>query len=182
MKAHISGIVARRVAAILHITPIPSATTRVSVGPSPPLRTVNQSNPSSSSPTFSRPTTRPLSSSAHVASASIVLAAAAAAAAAAEEPSSPSYVPPLPANAEEELIQCTFILYVMLDAIHSKMRDDDVVLRQLYSILPELYPSSLSVHFTALWCIYLFFTVPDILFYDLTPVVILPFLEIGNWI
>lgn len=152
MKAHLAGIVARRVAAVLHIAPAP-ATVVINMPPPLPHSTSliqlssNYQQPRQSvgsgvasmglihtnsvpmlspqhsprSPKGRRPSV-PSSSSPTLA-----------------YPDATVQTPPLPLNAEEELIQCTFILYVMLDAVHNKMRSDDSVLRQLYSILPELY-------------------------------------------
>eukprot|EP00026_Physarum_polycephalum_P000045 Phypoly_transcript_00045.p1 GENE.Phypoly_transcript_00045~~Phypoly_transcript_00045.p1 ORF type:complete len:1883 (+),score=230.21 Phypoly_transcript_00045:40-5688(+) len=152
MKAHLAGIVARRAAAALHISPIPSSPIisppsspalshssslahltannlpRQSVGLSPPPSPMLGHTMSVSS--IGSPSQSPRSAPAPTSTPSTVVIYP-------EAPSLP--IPPLPVNAEEELIQCTFILYVMLDAVHNKMKDDEQVLHQIYSILPELY-------------------------------------------
>ena len=161
MKAHLAGIVARRAAATLHITPVTSSPSTSFSPPPLPHSTslhhlpVNHLSPRqslgvglSSSPlshTLSVPSMGPVAQTTRPASISVSPSPPLHSSPMLAYPEAPSLpIPPLPGNPEEELIQCTFILYIMLDAVHNKMRDDDLVLRQLYSILPELYLFYLS--------------------------------------
>lgn len=167
MKAHLAGIVARRVAATMHIAPIPAALVISSPPPLPHSTSLIQLSPNISS----RQSMGGSASLSHTNSVPVLSPPGSPRSprvpppsqpprspSALRRPSVPSssspsltysdtsvQTPPLPLNAEEELIQCTFILYVMLDAVHNKMKNDDLVLRQLYSILPELYPQLLLV-------------------------------------
>lgn len=155
MKAHISGIVARRVAASLHVAPIPSSISSVPSSSSlslPPLlaHSTSLAYMANNSPRggggvgagpgglSSGPLRAPLS---HPMASLASLPVRRSLSPAPGMDSTPVFLyPPLPVNPEEELIQCTFVLYVMLDALQSKMKDDDSVLRQMYTILPELDP------------------------------------------
>lgn len=40
---------------------------------------------------------------------------------------------------EDELTQCTFIMYIVIDTLQARMSEDTTALRELYSVLPELF-------------------------------------------
>lgn len=163
MKIHLAGIVNRRIAAALHTSPVtPSSPNLASPLPLPiPPSLLHSSSSNQLSPRHSLDSPRLVAHTASVGamhshspppSPTTRSARASPAPGTLKPPplppplqtsipyvEPPIMLPPLPTNAEEELIQCTFILYVMLDTAHTKMKTDDTILRQLYSVLPELY-------------------------------------------